>query len=600
MGKSSDPYKTYPLRNCPDCHSCRQAMMQELYNDRQTIKAQQEEIESYRSGRKIEEYKRLYDQEVQKLRNELDKVKRELAEANRKLKSMNQRWMEVNADVCKEKDTAVEKMQKQVDAATARADREQAKRYKQRDDFGQVKKDLEAQLKQEENRIEKLQNALGEMTVKQNKNYKNSSKPSSTDPNHGVIYNSREKSGLNPGGQPGHEAHGRVRQKPTVVIDVAPPEKYLDEDNYKATGKVITKQLVGVKVVLDVVEFRTPEFRNKKTGQRVHAEFPNDLRDDVTYDGSVKALAFLLNNLLNVSIDKTTTFISELTGGKLKLSNGMVCNLSKEFSQKTKNDRIAIFKELHDSPTLHADYTFTRACGKNATILVCASGDKVLFQMKKRKGKDGIKNSPLIHYKGILTSDHESAFVSVTDKHQECLAHVMRYCIAASENEPEKTWSGEMLSWIADSMNYWNDVHQALIPENPKKVKALMDEYDSIIRLAGQEYEETPPKPYFRDGFNLYKRMRDQKQDYVRFLQDIAVCPQNNVCERNARIVKRKGHQVITFRSKQGVEFFCDLLSVLQTCKAKGENMVDKATQVFGLTTTEAIAKAPELAITKI
>jgi hypothetical protein len=566
--------------------------MREIHNDKLIIRAQREEIESYRSGSKFEKFRRQQEHDLQDLQLELDKVRRELEDAQQRLKFMNQRWQEVNDDVCREKDKAVKQMQKKVDAASARADRERDRRRSLRDSFDQYRKDAEARLKNVEKRAERLSNALGEATIKLQKNYRNSSKPSSTDPNHGTIYNSRKKSGLKPGGQPGHEAYGRTRQEPTKTITIAPPEEYLNEEVFKPTGKIIRKQLIGIRVSLDVLEYQTPEFRNKKTGQRVHAEFPHGLKDDVTYDGSVKALAFLLNNLLNVSIGKTTKFISEITGGKLNLSNGMVCSLSREFSRKTQNDRIAILRELHASPTLHADYTFTRACGKTATILVCASGNKVLFQMKKKKGSEGIRNSPLVHYKGTLTSDHEAAFVNVTDRHQECLAHVMRYCVAANENEPEKKWSSKMLSWIADSLDYWDDVHQMAMPGNPQKVQALLDEYDEIIRLAGKEYDAAPPKPYFRDGFNLYKRMRDQKQDYVRFLKDTEACPQNNVCERNARIVKRKGHQVMTFRSKEGLKYFCDAMTVLQTLKTEGKNMVDEVSHAFGLTTADAAAAA--------
>ncbi len=53
---------------------------------------------------------------------------------------------------------------------------------------------------------------------------------------------------------------------------------------------------VSVRVVTGVVEYVTSEYRDKKTGQRVYAEFPEGLKEDVTYNSSVKAQAYMINN----------------------------------------------------------------------------------------------------------------------------------------------------------------------------------------------------------------------------------------------------------------------------------------------------------------
>lgn len=76
---------------------------------------------------------------------------------------------------------------------------------------------------------------------------------------------------------------------------------------------MIRKQLVLLHVTAEVVEYVTPEFRSQTTGQRVHAAFPQGVKDDVNYDGSVKAAAYLLNNECYVSIDKTRTFLREIS-----------------------------------------------------------------------------------------------------------------------------------------------------------------------------------------------------------------------------------------------------------------------------------------------
>ena len=46
-------------------------------------------------------------------------------------------------------------------------------------------------------------------------------------------------------------------------------------------------------------EYVAVEFKNKKTGKLVYVDFPVGVENDVNYDGSVKAFAFLLNNYCN-------------------------------------------------------------------------------------------------------------------------------------------------------------------------------------------------------------------------------------------------------------------------------------------------------------
>ena len=94
----------------------------------------------------------------------------------------------------------------------------------------------------------------------------------------------------------------------------------LNNPNLVPTGRIITKQLIGLHLEARVIEMQAPEFRNKITGQRVHPPFPNGIVDDVTYDGSVKAAAYMLNNVCNVSIQKTKDFLKSISKVRVFIS----------------------------------------------------------------------------------------------------------------------------------------------------------------------------------------------------------------------------------------------------------------------------------------
>ena len=176
------------------------------------------------------------------------------------------------------------------------------------------------------------------LTAQINRDYQNSSTPSSLKPD-------REKTGKKPGGQPGHEGHRRKRQDPTNVVEIPAPVEYLNNPEYEITDIKKSRQMVGIKLLLDTVGYYTVVFRHKETGKLVHADFPVGVDNDVNYDSSIKALAFLLNNHCNVSIDKVRQFLSDLTGGALEISKGMINGLSREFAEKSVAEQEKVFWE---------------------------------------------------------------------------------------------------------------------------------------------------------------------------------------------------------------------------------------------------------------
>ena len=96
-----------------------------------------------------------------------------------------------------------------------------------------------------------------------------------------------------------------------------------------------------------------------------------------------------------------------------------------------------------------------------------------------------------------------------------------------------------------------------------KRSLNLKTRYDAIVRTAAKEYEDDPPSDYYRDGYNLYLRMAEYKHNHLLFLSNPLVEPDNNLCERKARILKGKINQTILLRSFEHLTYFCECLSVL-------------------------------------
>ncbi len=225
-------------------------------------------------------------------------------------------WSEIYDDVYREADAGKFALRKEI----ARLEQWVLEVERQWDDALDKLRAKNHELYEVKGQLDEAEQKIAGLTARINKDYRNSSKSSSQSPNHETIPNGREKSGRKPGGQKGHAHHGRRKMEPTKTVLIPAPSKHEDDPKFKETGRDVSKQLVRLHVGVEVVEYTTPEFRNQTTGQRVHADFPEGLIDDVTYDGTVKAFAYLLNNECYVGIGKTHKFIKEVTGGKLDLS----------------------------------------------------------------------------------------------------------------------------------------------------------------------------------------------------------------------------------------------------------------------------------------
>ena len=99
--------------------------------------------------------------------------------------------------------------------------------------------------------------------------------------------------------------------------------------------------------------------------------------------------------------------------------------------------------------------------------------------------------------------------------------------------------------------------------------------------MGEQEYLDTPPTDYYRDGYNLCKRLKEFKESELLFLHDRRVPSNNSLAERLARIFKRKQKQMMVFRSMNNFEYTCDSLGILYTIKFEDTNLYDRVTDIF-------------------
>lgn len=543
------------------------------------LKAAHQELDAFYSG---EKYVRMEEQrlaQVRALECKVAKLEASVAKEHSHAITIRNQWFEIFEQLQKECDRKVAEAEKKAALMEKRAIRAE----RQRDDAlnkvtlrRQELYKVKTELDDEKQRIQKL-------TAQINRNYENSSIPSSKAITRKKISNSREKTGKKPGGQPGHKGHCRKRLTPTEEVYLPAPEEVLNDPDFKKTSKTITKQKIDISIQVNVTEYHADVYYNSKTGERIHAAFPKGVADDVNYGGNIRAFLFLLNNDCCTSIDKSRRFLSDLTNGKVNISKGMINTLCRSFAEKTESQRKEIFNSMLLSPVMHTDCTNACVNGKNAYVFVCAVPDgNVLYFAREKKGHEGVKGTVVEDYQGILVHDHEATFYNYGSDHQECLAHVLRYLKDSMDNEKERTWNRQMHCLIQEMIHYRNGLSELEQPD-PQIVSEFEERYKTVLSTAREEYDYEPPGKYYRDGYNLYKRMEKYRNNHLLFLYNKNVPDTNNEAERLLRKYKRKQTQAVSFRSQSSIDYLCQCMSMLIVMRKKENvNLFHEVAEIFG------------------
>ena len=150
------------------------------------------------------------------------------------------------------------------------------------------------------------------------------------------------------------------------------------------------------------------------------------------------------------------------------------------------------------------------------------------------------------------------------------------------ENEPHLQWNKRMRGLLQEMIHY----RKGLAAENPEldpdRVGEFESRYREILKLAKEEYDYEPPSDYYREGYNLYKRLDKYRDNHLLFLHDVRVPTNNNLCERKGRVFKRKQRQMMAFRSFDGLVYLCNSISMIDLLSARGDNLFRSIADILG------------------
>ena len=122
----------------------------------------------------------------------------------------------------------------------------------------------------------------------------------------------------------------------------------------------------------------------------------------------------------------------------------------------------------------------------------------------------------------------------------------------------------------------------------PPQMAAYAQRYVAIVPagLAEEHHDPSPPsgqrgRKKQHKSKNLLDRLAQYQTETLAFMKDFAVPFDNNLAERDLRMMKVKQKVSGCFRTTPGAQAFCRIRSYLSTMKKQGHNVITALQSVF-------------------
>jgi transposase len=433
---------------------------------------------------------------------------------------------------------------------------------------------------------------LKELEGKVEKTSRNSSKPPSSDGLKKEAAKPRKKGERPVGGVPGHK--GSTRQmvdNPDRFEDLRPKGFCacgICLDGLAARAGERRQQIEMPEPKATVTEYRQAHL-DCPCGQTHSGEFPPSVTPNVSYGPRLRAYAVGLAQGHFVGLERVCEIIGDQCG--VQPSDWSVQQWIVKAGQLLAPQYEAGGRAVMAAEVAHFDESGMRINGTLNWLHVAATGTAVHYTAHPKRGSAAMDAAGILPgFGGIAVHDHWKPYRVYTHcSHALCNAHHLRelnYC----EELTGHGWPVELRRVLLDAKDAVADAKAAgKTALEPAQLAGLQARYDGQIKIGLDAWPVRPPEPGGRKGpakqheaTNLLLRLRDYKDQVLRFLTDWRVPFDNNLAERMVRPVKVKLKVIGGFRAVGGSEAFCVIRSVWETCKLNGLNPFDTLRLAFG------------------
>ena len=464
------------------------------------------------------------------------------------------------------------------------------------DDLRQENRRLKQEILELRERLAAAEARIKQLVELLSQNSRNSSWPSSRDKSRRkrTSKSLRPKTERKAGGQKGHKGHTLEFNPEPDVIEIHRPVQC--EHCHAPLAKDIVADKAAKRQVFDLppLRFITTEHQAETVvcpccGEATTAEFPTGVTKPVQYGSQVKRLAVYLRNEQFIPYERSRQMMADLF--ELPVSTGSLQNFVQTGYEQVKPATAAIKAAVTAAKVAHADETGFYINGKRHWLHTVSTPELSYFAPHRRRGRVATDEIGILpQFKGKLVHDAWATYFTYQSfSHALCNVHHLRDLTAVVENDRQQ-WAKLMISFLLAAKQQVDEARyegQTALPPGP--IERIHHLYDTVIALGFAENplpEAKPPpgkrgKPKKTKARNLVERFEKRKDAILRFVHDFKVPFDNNLAERDIRMMKVQQKISGCFRSQEGAEQFCHLRSYISTIRKQGLNVWEALGSLF-------------------
>lgn len=421
---------------------------------------------------------------------------------------------------------------------------------------------------------------VAELKARVGMNPRNSSSPPSSEGYSKPSPKSRRvRSGKKPGKQAGDPGkHLPRRDTPDRMVTHEPDVCSGCGDSLDPTSPLVgesSRQVFDIPpVALSCVE-HVARRRHCSCGTDTSAEFPPWVSAPTCYGPAMRARVCYLVTHQHIPFARVAEMLAETYGATI--SPGTIVTMVNEGSTMLAEFLADTTAKLGGSPVVCADETGLRVAGSLHWVHSASTGWFTLYHLDTKRGVEAMTNAGVLELlTGVLVHDGWTPYRHYTQlEHQLCNAHHIRELQAATETGVQP-WAADMAGLLSAT---WKTVLAAradgateLSADQRHNINA---DYEAIVAAGWTANPEPAPtgkrgRPKRSKSANLLLRLDTFRDDVLRFTTNFDIPFDNNLAERDIRMVKV--HQKISggFRTTEGATAFLNLRSYASTARKHG------------------------------
>jgi transposase len=439
--------------------------------------------------------------------------------------------------------------------------------------------------------IARLTAQVEELQARLSKDSHNSHLPPSSDRFGRQPKSLRKKSGKKPGGQRGHSGQMlRLVEQPDTVIRHRVDSCSSCQHDLRAVDvlQVERRQVVELprkRVV--VIEHQAERKCCPACQQVMLALFPPEVTAPVQYGPALGAVAVYLVQHQLLPYERVSELFFDLFGQPI--SAATVVSLVERCAEQLAGVEQQIKTALLQAEVLHQDETGLSVAGTRHWVHVSATATLTHYAAHPKRGKEAMDAIGILPgFRGVSVHDGWRSYWAYGCQHAVCNVHLLRDLTFLFE-EQQQGWAEHMKDLLLSIKAAVEQARAEGRPAlHPLEVQDWQAQYQAVLLQgdAAQPRELSPPlrgkgRRKQSAARNLLNRLTKEQDAVLAFLHNLVVPFDNNLAERDLRMVKVQQKISGCFRSEAGAHVFCRIRGYLSTLRKQGRALLMALEQVL-------------------